>query len=140
MNAPHDYSLLADFYPILISAITVFREAGGEPFAGKVAVARVIRNRARPEHRPWPDTLEGVCLQKAQFSCWNPGEPACSRVPIRGTADWACFLDCLRAVEESEILDPTDGATHYYNPKLADPPWAKHLTVIREIGHHRFLK
>jgi len=140
MNAPHDSSRLADSYPILIAAITVFREAGGEPFAGKVAVARVIRNRTRPEFRTWPDTLEGVCLQKAQFSCWNPGDATSSRLPIRGTPDWACFLDCLRAVEESEILDPSDGATHYYNPKLADPPWAKRLRLLCEIGHHRFLK
>jgi len=44
----------------------VHAEAKGEPFAGKVAVAKVVLNRG--DHKKFPDTVKGVIYEKNAFS------------------------------------------------------------------------
>ena len=36
-------------------------------------------------------------------------------------------------------MDPTDGATFYYNPNIANPAWAGKYTETAIIGNHRFM-
>ncbi|WP_205839125.1 cell wall hydrolase [Velocimicrobium porci] len=48
----------------LMSSI-IFCEAGAEPYAGKVAVGIVVKNRM--ESKSFPSTLKGVIYQKYQF-------------------------------------------------------------------------
>lgn len=48
----------------LLSAL-IFCEAGGQPYAGKLAVGIVVVNRM--ESKVFPDTLKGVVYQKYQF-------------------------------------------------------------------------
>ena len=36
-------------------------------------------------------------------------------------------------------IDPTDGATFYYNPNIANPAWAGLYTETAIIGNHRFM-
>ncbi|MDP7165910.1 MAG: cell wall hydrolase [Candidatus Marinimicrobia bacterium] len=36
-------------------------------------------------------------------------------------------------------VDPTDGATFYYNPHIANPGWAGIYTETAVIGNHRFM-
>ena len=37
-------------------------------------------------------------------------------------------------------MDPTDGATFYYNPNIANPSWAGNYTETAVFGNHRFMK
>ena len=37
-------------------------------------------------------------------------------------------------------MDPTDGATFYYNPNIANPAWAGRYTETAVFGNHRFMK
>ena len=37
-------------------------------------------------------------------------------------------------------MDPTDGATFYYNPNIANPSWAGQYTETAIFGNHRFMK
>ena len=37
-------------------------------------------------------------------------------------------------------VDPTDGATFYYNPNIANPSWAGRYTETAIFGNHRFMK
>ena len=37
-------------------------------------------------------------------------------------------------------MDPTDGATFYYNPNIANPSWAGKYTETAIYGNHRFMK
>ena len=55
--------------PLRAMAATVWGEARGEPFEGKVAVAWVIINRSR---KPgwWGEDIRSVCSARWQFSCW----------------------------------------------------------------------
>jgi len=43
-----------------------------------------------------------------------------------------------KAVDEGKIPDPTGGADHYYNPKLADPNWGKVYEKTYSSGAHDF--
>ena len=36
-------------------------------------------------------------------------------------------------------MDPTDGATFYYNPNIANPSWAGKYTETAIYGNHRFM-
>ena len=46
---------------------TIIYEGAGESLQGQIAIACVIRNRARERNK----TFEEVCLEPQQFSCWN---------------------------------------------------------------------
>ena len=42
-------------------------------------------------------------------------------------------LQIIKGYESGLIEDPTGGADHYYNPKLANPSWGK-LTDEEKVG------
>src|SRR5688572_17412765 len=62
-------------------ARTLYGEARGEPEAGQIAVAWVIRNRVttdlRGDKKPdwWGEGVQGVCVNPSQFSCWRTDDP-----------------------------------------------------------------
>lgn len=47
-------------------------------------------------------------------------------------------LQIQKGVEEGLIPDPTGGADHYVNPKLANPNWAKEYEKTYSSGAHNF--
>jgi N-acetylmuramoyl-L-alanine amidase len=121
-----------------IISYTLYAEARGEPFKGKMAVAAVIQTRARRSNIP----LTEVCLQKTQFSCWND----INAVPEyygSGTgmlpADIKARSDCygIAWVLMSSKRE-WDYLTHFYNPSIVTPSWANALRGKRTIGNHVF--
>ncbi|MBT7100563.1 cell wall hydrolase [Candidatus Poribacteria bacterium] len=128
---------------VAILAALLAGEARGEPVAGQLAVAHVVMNRARLGGW-WGDTIRGVALKRWQFSTFNPpGDDKwdavaviADRLAVAGDDQWAVAEAALSGV----TADPTDGATHYYNPALADPSWAAQLAETVTIGAHRFMK
>ncbi|MBX3465769.1 MAG: LysM peptidoglycan-binding domain-containing protein [Planctomycetes bacterium] len=99
------------------------------PWEGKVAVAAVVLNRVR--HPGFPSTVRAVAHQPAQFSCYNPRMRA--RLYNGPVPQW-CY-DAARAAARGE--DPSRGATHYFNPHLVRPAWARNMRFIRRIGTTR---
>jgi len=123
-----------------LAATTVKQEAEGEPYAGKLAVAWVIRNRMAAQFFS-DGTVSGTVLRPAQFSGWNTGSTErvrCIRIdPSESQAD----ADCVRAwFESAGGEDPTNGAVQYYNPALAAPSWVVAFDETAVIGQHRFMK
>ncbi len=127
-----------------IMARTLYGEARGEELPGLVAVAWVIRNRAELGGW-WGRDIVSVCLKPAQFSCWllaDDNRLAMDRVKVPDPA----FLRCLAVstlVLLGEYEDPTQGATHYYNPdgvKGREPYWASTMDQTVVVGRHRFCK
>jgi spore germination cell wall hydrolase CwlJ-like protein len=121
-----------------IISYTLYAEARGEPFKGKMAVAAVIQTRSRLYGLP----LNKVCLQEKQFSCWNEldavPEAYCSGKAIQ-PADMQARSDCygiawvlMSSPREWEHL------THFYNPDKVVPRWASSLRGKRTIGKHVF--
>ena len=129
-----------------VLARTLWGEARGEGEAGMIAVAAVVLNRIRvsQEHGGrywWGRDAISVCRAKAQFSCWNPGDP--NRAKLLAVDDHDPEFRLARDVAEralaGRIEDPTFGATTY---KVASLPWpyawgTPRLPLVT-IGKHAF--
>ena len=120
---------------LMVVALTIFGEAAGESLSGKLAVASVIWNRARGR----TDRFERECRRPRQFSCWNSGQaPTVPKDPLSRAA----FSDCLLIAQLmiDHTFNPTIAADHYYALSMRQAPrWAREMTVVEDIGGHRFL-
>jgi N-acetylmuramoyl-L-alanine amidase len=121
-----------------VLARTIFGEAGGESWRGRVAVAHVILNRLKSKKWFSAPTIAEVCQKPWQFSCWNAGDPVREKMmKAAGTSlsgSMAAALDALTGVEK----DPTNGATHYYADYIDPPKWAEGKKPTVKIGRHLF--
>jgi N-acetylmuramoyl-L-alanine amidase len=121
-----------------IISYTLYAEARGEPFKGKMAVAAVIQTRARRSNTP----LTEICLKGQQFSCWND----LKAVPEFYIAGAGMRPDDIRARSDCYgiawvLMSSTrkwEYLTHFYNPVKATPSWAGALQGRRVIGNHVF--
>ncbi len=122
-------------------AINIYREAGYEPFEGKVAVAQVTMNRV--EQGNFGKDVCGVVYQKnvimekvvCQFS-W-----ACDQVhknrPINKEAYQESYEVAKKVLLENFRLDILKDAL-YYHADYVNPRW--NLDKIGKIGAHIFYK
>ena len=119
---------------------TVWGEARGETFNGKLGVAHVILNRVKNNNH-WPDTEYNVVHQPWQFSAWNEGNANRQKMLDLPFDDLnkECMEATLKAVGDCES-DPTDGATHYFASYIEPPSWAGNLSETAQIGLHRFFR
>jgi len=127
---------------LMCVAVAIYFESRGEPVAGQVAVAHVIRNRM--EDPRYPDNACDVVKQgyywkgfpirhKCQFSFYCDG---LSDNPKNLRA----WKDALYIAELSGYIpDTTDGATHYHSTKVF-PQWAYAGEVTTKIHKHVFYK
>ena len=121
-----------------IVSYTLYAEARGESFEGKIAVASVIKTRSLRSGK----SLAEVCLQDKQFSGWN-GLKAVPDYYLSGEG-----LEALDLAARSKCYgiawvllastDKWDYLTHFYNPDKASPDWALELKGVRKIGKHIF--
>ena len=122
-------------------AINIYREAGHEPFEGKVAVAQVTMNRV--SHGAFGKDVCGVVYQRnvimekvvCQFS-W-----ACDAVhrnrPINKEAYNESYAVAKKVLLENFRLDILKDAL-YYHASYVNPRWP--LEKIGQIGQHIFYK
>lgn len=116
-----------------IPVLTIMAEAGVEGFEGMVAVANVIRNRAKLRGL----TVDEVCLQKLQFSCWNDRGRTVYRYASRNRALWD---EAQTAWQLSGVEDVTGGAD-LYHADYVKPRWNWSKTVMTvKIGQHIFYR
>lgn len=142
------------------TARTVWGEARGELPPGRVAVAAVIVTRARlareylhrnpgkKRHPLYGDgTLAGAATANPeakykQFSCWNLDDPNRAKM-LAVSIDDPVYRECRAATLTALKVtgtdrDPSKGATHYYDPRVVTPSWAKGARQVAVIGNHRF--
>lgn len=120
-----------------VLARTVYGEAEGEPFDGKLAVAWVVLNRQ--EKPQWPNSVIEVCLQPKQFSCWNEGSHR-SVAALKVDLDNDAFRDCYLAAIGSfqgYLPSPVGDADHYHAASV-QPGWADRLHFVKQIQNHVF--
>lgn len=127
------YSEPVMVYPMGIDILEklVYLEARGEPFEGKVEVARVVFNRMASED--FPDTIEGVVFQHRQFS------------PADMIDGLEIELEYLAEIQKAiEVAYESDGeALYFVNGEIADKDnysWFSTLEFIERIGNHEFYK
>lgn len=147
-----------DVEQALCLATNIYHEARGEPKVGQYAVAHTTMNRVND--RRYPGTVCGVitshrgkrnnnsqlpALHRCQFSWYCSETPAVIKISQNGTVikqDYDAFVTASIIAIKTMIGmhdDNTIGATHYYNPKLASPRWARYYTHTVTIGNHKFL-
>lgn len=126
-----------------ILAATLWGEARGEGEKGMRAVMNVIMNRSKNDF----NKAVKVVLRPKQFSFWNNKSDQLKyslelASKMRKSKDPQYFT-ALKIVDEAmrgKLKDITGGAIFYYNPKLANPSWAKKMKKTISIGNHSFLK
>ncbi|MBA3612459.1 MAG: cell wall hydrolase [Nitrospirales bacterium] len=118
-----------------LAALTIYLEARGESFAGKLAVAAVIRNRMTHKYHS-DGTVKGTVLRAKQFEPWmgrNPEEvkfDQTNRIMQESLLAWRLVQDGRKVV---------DGAVLFYNPQLVKTPrWAQVNRKVAKIGGHEF--
>lgn len=122
-----------------LAAITIWQEARGESYKGKVMVAEVIRNRAK--WRSSSDgTIAGTVARNLQFSGWNANDP--NRIPSLKLDDSDPVVqECVKAWREAVTTNTNfaKGALNYYASWIATPGWAGGMTEVAREGQHIFL-
>jgi len=123
----------------LLGIVTVFQEAEGEPYKGKVAVAEVILRRMKKKYMS-DGTVAGTVLRKYQFSGFNTDSANRIR-SFKIDTSVPVVDECVRAwVEADKGSNLVPGCLHYYNANIVSPPWAEGAEVVAVIGNHTFLK
>ncbi|MCA9472979.1 MAG: cell wall hydrolase [Nitrospira sp.] len=118
-----------------LAALTIYLEARGESFAGKLAVAAVIRNRMNAKYHS-DGTVKGTVLKRLQFQPWNYAKPEVVRHQISQSRMKDSLL-AWRMVQDGRTV--VDGALLFYNPRLVKPPfWATVSHKVASIGGHEF--
>ncbi len=122
-----------------LAIATIWQEARGESFQGKIAVGEVILNRIKLG--VFSDgTVAGTVLAPLQFSGWNTKDP--NRIPSMRLDDFdpkvrECKDAWAAALSGSSL---TYGATHYFNPSVVLPLWSADMKKTTSVGSHDFYK
>jgi spore germination cell wall hydrolase CwlJ-like protein len=122
-------------------ALNIYREAGHEPFEGKVGVAQVTMNRVA--HPQFPNEICDVVYQKnvvmsrvvCQFS-WYCDTNHRNR-PINKEAYKESYEVAKKVILEGFRLDVLNDAL-YYHADYVSPNWR--LDKVGKIGTHIFYK
>ena len=129
----------------------IYFEARGQGQAGWLAVAQVTQNRV--DDRRFPNTICEVVKQgltyasgdpirnKCQFSWYCDGKsdnPKNMKV-YDSIYELVNYIYDVQSNPEYQILDITDGATHYHADYVR-PSWAKTKTKTIEIEDHIFYR
>jgi len=133
-----------------VIALTLWGEARSLNVEGRVAVASVIANRVRDGR--YGNGWRGVCLRKAQFSCWFPKgglknyQMMMERVDVLTAKTPPTILDsalreCLWIADglmAKAVQDRVYGATHYYHESIPAPKWAQGKSPVTKVEGHLF--
>lgn len=107
-------------------AETIYREARGEPYKGKLAVGQVVLNRTK--HKDYPSSVCEVVFQKHQFE-WT-----------KGFKTFKAPLSYYKLAEQ--IRDGNHDLKHFkathFHANYVHPKWGKKLKHIATIGNHIF--
>lgn len=122
-------------------ALNIYREAGHEPFEGKVAVAQVTLNRV--SHNKFPNTVCGVVYEKTavyskvicQFSWYCDANHRNRKINEEAYAD--SYAVAKKVYLEGFKLDGLNDAL-YYHADYVSPNWK--LERITKIGAHIFYR
>lgn len=125
-----------------LAVITIWQEANGEPYIGKVAVGEVILRRKKL--KLFSDgSIAGTVAHRKQFSGWNddPQNNALLIRSLRIDDSWPQVQACVNAWREAVGGSSySNGATHYFNPKIVTPAWAAEMIKVASIGNHDFYR
>lgn len=97
-------------------------EAGGEPFAGKIAVAQCI---TRPARTKGSGRTKCCCVYAYSKRRPEPTQEA---------------LEAVQDVFDFGIVATTEPIKYFYAPALVDSEWHESQIYVMTINGHRFFK
>lgn len=113
-------------------ATAVFFEARSESLAGKLAVARVVINRARSGR--FPTSLCGVVTQPGQFSFVRRGQmPAV----VGSAAQWSSCAAIANIALKDSWKSEAEGAL-FFHARRVSPSWGR--KVFAQVDNHLFYR
>lgn len=132
-------SLSYSIYEQIMLALLLWREARGETYQAKVAVAFSVLNRVQ-HPKWWGTTLGAVIAKKWQYSSMAaPGDPNLIQYPLPQDVS---FHDCLTVVDGvltgKGVKNLVLGADSYYDTSIPPPKWATPETFVKQVGAFRF--
>jgi len=123
----------------------IYFEAALESTAGKLAVAQVTMNRVNSKQ--YPNTVCKVVYQGRHYKSGLPVKDRCQfswycdgklDVPNIG-AMWRESTEiAVYVLATPDLIDITDGATHYHADYISSPKWADPRRKTVEIDTHIF--
>lgn len=150
---------------VFCMAQNIYHEASNQPLVGMIAVAHVTRNRAHADD--YPQSICGVVTQGEYYTNWQgkelpvlwqcqftwqcDGKPDDIYLYVTDGPDagkpiepnvnaWIYSIQAAILVMLDIAKDPTNGATHYYNPALANPEWGHRFPTTAVLGNHVFVR
>ncbi len=118
-----------------LAALTIYLEARGESFAGKMAVAAVIRNRMQYRYHS-DGTVKGTVLRANQFEPWitlRPEDISYRKNNVKmqeSLLAWQLVQDGRNIVNHAVL---------FFNPQIVRTPrWARVNRKVATIGGHHF--
>ena len=123
---------------IIFLALTVWREARGEPYVAKLAVAYSILERvAHPKW--WGSDVMSVVSKRLQYSSMtHAGDPNLIVWPQASDPSWSDSVISAIAATIKGAPNPVTGADSYFDTSIEPPAWAKPEQFVAQIGRLRF--
>ena len=130
-------------------AKNIYFEAAVESTAGQLAVAQVTLNRVKSKHYPnsvcevvyeGPKDANGFPKRdRCQFSwyCDGKGDEPKNKGKLWNTSHSLAKYVLTR---QRDLIDITDGATHYYATYIDAPRWARQKRITTSIDQHIFFR
>lgn len=138
-------------------AKNIYYEAKSEDIQGQVAVAAVTMNRVKNDN--YPKTVcevvkyRVISKETKKIACaftWycdkNKGENPISFTNKDGTINERALQQFRTAsiiaisFLSGQLKDNTNGATHFHNPHISEPLWARTYIKTMSLGNHDFYK
>lgn len=121
----------------VLLARMLFGEARDCSELEKVAIAYTAINRANDGKRYNGETLREAILKPHQYSCFNENDKNREKLMDPEKYEPKAFAECLAVAQkvlQKKYSDPTNGATHYFNPEIVKKPtWADKMKKIGRI-------
>ena len=123
----------------------IYFEAALESTAGKLAVAQVTMNRVRSSR--YPNTVCTVVKQGRHYESGFPVRDRCQfswycdgklDIPSMGKMWGQSREVAVYVLKNTQLLDITDGATHYHADYIDSPRWASVKDRTMQIDTHIF--
>ena len=120
----------------VLLARMLFGEAENCKDTERIAIAHTALNRIYDGKKWNGETLREVILKPWQYSCFNKKDANREKLMNPERYNRNERNRCLKIAEDvlsGKYPDPTSGATHYFNPRDANPKWANEIIRIGEI-------
>lgn len=124
---------------VIFLALCVFREARGEIYTAKLAVAYTVVTRAA-NPRWWGDSIMAVLRCPDQYtSMTHEGDPNLVAWPFAADPFWADSVQAAVAALSKSVPNPAPMADSYYSGDV-EPYWAASATFVAKVGDFRFYR